>query len=157
MDEQTQVIPEKRQLRCGFTEAEMLDMGRDLCEAIRVQGQLTEELATIKSDYKGKIGDRTTRINELVAKVTSGCENRDVDCEKHIDFVQNIVRVVRMDTGEIIEERGLFHYERQMALEVGRQSALETLDEAVRRRGEVAVEVIEEEEGEGKVPPETVG
>ena len=147
MDEQVQVIPEKRQLRVSFTPDEMLDMSRQLCDEIREQAKLTEELASIKSDYKGRLGDVTTKINELVAKVSAGCETRDVECEKHLDFAQNLARVVRLDTGEIVEERGLLTSERQLILEVGRQSALDTLDEIVRKQP-----ATEEEK-----PPETEG
>lgn len=48
----------------------------------------------------------------------------------------NIVRIVRTDTGEIIEDRGLLNDERQMILEVARDSALETLEQAAKDAAE---------------------
>lgn len=149
MNEQTQVIPEKRQLRCNFGPDEMLAMTRGLCDAIQEQDRLNEELASIKADYKGQLGKVATQIGDLVAKLTAGCETKGVRCEKHIDFAGNIARVVRLDTGEIVEERALLSSERQMILDVGRQSALDTLDEAVKRRQQ---RVTEEDS-----PPETAG
>ena len=136
MDEQTRVIPESKRLRYNFSEGERLELGRNLCDAIREETKIAEEEATVKADFKKQKGDVTTKINEIVAKLQAGYEMRDVRTEKRIDFKANIVRIVRTDTGEIIEDRGLLNDERQMILEVARDSALDTLEQAARDAAE---------------------
>lgn len=123
-------------MRWNFTETEKVELGRQLCEALREQGKIAEELATVKADFKKRDNEVVAYINEIVSKLNSGYEMRQIGTEKRIDFQAAIVQVIRTDTGEIIEERGLLDAERQMILDVAKDSALETLNRAVRERQE---------------------
>jgi hypothetical protein len=130
MDIETRAIPGRQQLRCTFTEPEMLEMGRSLCELLREQGKIAEEMAATRTEFKARLADVAGRIGETAGKIHAGYEVRDVRTETRLDFRAGIAKVIRLDTGEIIEERGLLNAERQMILDVARDSALDTLDKA---------------------------
>jgi hypothetical protein len=65
---------------------------------------------------KSKIETLDGQVNSLLRKVRERAENRSVDVEKRWDFPQNAVRVVRLDTGEVVSERAMTFDERQTRL-----------------------------------------
>lgn len=65
---------------------------------------------------KSEIETLDGQVNSLLRKVRERQENRTVDVERRWDFPGNAVRVVRLDTGEIVAERAMTIDERQTRL-----------------------------------------
>lgn len=148
MDEQVRRIPETRQLRHEFDDAEMADLGVKLSKRLSDLDQAKEEAKAVAAGHKAEQQAIETDIKALRSHVDEGYEMRDVKCERRVDFVADTVEVARLDTGEIIETRELKREERQLILEVGRQSALDVLDEATKHLSEEPPEETGKENGE---------
>lgn len=80
--------------------------------------KIDAELAVAKVTAKAAKEPITARIGELKAQVTTKKEHRLVDCEESKDFKRNMVEVVRIDTGEVVDSRPMTPDERQEELDV---------------------------------------
>ena len=67
--------------------------------------RFNEEIATLE-------GARSS----LSKIVNSGSEDHDVECGEYMVFATNEVRIVRLDTGELVQERAMTRSERQVEL-----------------------------------------
>ncbi len=115
-------------LKCILTDAEKLDLGekqaKDFAELQRLDDRLKEVAGQIKAQMK----EVEARLKATSETIRNGYQYRDVDVLKVIDG--ETVKYFRTDTGECYRERGVFASERQMVLEVTRESATETLERA---------------------------
>jgi len=105
-----------RQMSCELTDEERAKKGAQL-------GRAVEELAIAKSSakqdaavHKSAIVAQQKEVERLARILRDGAEDRPVRCQKIIDFRQAQVTVTRVDTGDVLEERGLHDYERQTEL-----------------------------------------
>lgn len=125
------VIPEMRQLKHVLTADENADLGQQLSRAIRGQQETLDEKAEVMAEFSQRVKAGTARINELANALNQGYHMREVYCQRIIDFTAGKVRIKRIDTGDIVEEREMRDDERQMVLEVGRATATETIEKAL--------------------------
>lgn len=107
----------KRRLPVELNPDEHRRRSFELTEVINEIKDLEKAKASFNTDIKNKIGGATARQEELVEIVASGKEDRDVDVEVVRDFKHKAVRYIRLDTGELIEERAMSNDELQMELE----------------------------------------
>ena len=103
-------------LLCRLSNDDLRKYGQDL--AIQVQ-QCTEE--EIHQGIQRKLMKETLeRLEEerdrLARLVADGVEKRPVECVVQADFIVNKAYTLRMDTGEVIDERALKPEEMQMPL-----------------------------------------
>lgn len=73
-------------LRYNFTDLELRDKAQSLGEAVQKLAQIEEELGRIKSDYKTKLQEKHTEINELSNHITTKYEMRNTSCFLHKNF-----------------------------------------------------------------------
>jgi hypothetical protein len=105
-------------LYCKIPNDELREYGKALAE--QVQKCTDEEIRQgiqrkrMKEDLEALESERG-RLAKLVA---DGVEKRDVECVVQADFVMNRAYTLRMDTGEVIDERDLKPDERQIGLEM---------------------------------------
>jgi len=95
---------------------ELQERGKELARCHRRLDQLAEELADQKQRIKADVEAVNSRVSELVRVIESRSELRAVDCTRTVDYALGVVRVVRLDTGEIYSERPLNEDERQMPI-----------------------------------------
>ena len=124
------VIPGEQLLRYVFTPEEKAGLSEELVGALAIQTGVADELATIKAQYKTKEAEATAKVNALANKLRTGYEMRNVKIEKRLDTGKGQVTIVRVDTGEVVAIREAYDSERQLILEVGRESATDTLEES---------------------------
>lgn len=82
-------------------------------EKLALERELQKEA---KADMKQRIEELEQKRNTLARVVQRRKEDRLVDVEIKADDAQGIARVVRLDTGEVVEERPLSAGERQLGL-----------------------------------------
>ncbi len=128
---QARIIPSTKLMRHPFTTDERVEFGQQLSQALNDQREVADELATLKAQYKSKESEVAGRINLLANKITTGYEMREVKVNTVIDLISGKVQVIRIDTGEVVEEREAKDSEHQLVLEVAKDSALDTLDKAL--------------------------
>jgi hypothetical protein len=101
------VTEESRSLRCDLTNVERLEKGRALAEADAECARIEEEKGRVAAQYAAQIKTATSRRHELAGAIRQGYEFRDVTCSVQHVYSDREVLVVRLDTGEVIERRGM--------------------------------------------------
>ncbi len=91
----------KRTLKCEFSDAEMLELGRDLSIKSQELRNLEEQKKSVVSEYGSRMTIAKEQISSLSDKVASGYEMRDISCL--VDFhvpERGKKQFTRTDTGE---------------------------------------------------------
>ena len=119
--EQTQIVHLERKefktmLRVELTDAEIADMSQEMADAYSEVENLESEIKTHKQQLQSKIETKKARIAELMGIVRVGYESRKVKCERVFDYDEGVVKEIRLDTEEVIDERPLEDDEKQMSL-----------------------------------------
>jgi len=113
-------MPELRKftqsLLCRLSNDDLRKYGQDL--AIAVQQCTDEEInqgirRKLMKETLEHLEEERDRLAKLVA---DGVEKRQVECIVQADFISNKAFTMRMDTGEVIDERALKPEEQQIPL-----------------------------------------
>ncbi|MGE0463439.1 MAG: hypothetical protein AB7Q16_18915 [Vicinamibacterales bacterium] len=102
-----------RSLPVTLTEAELLDRHQALATALDELDAEEGALARIKADYKATFEALHEEQARLRRIVKDRAEPRDVVVRHVLDVAEDVVRVVREDTGEVVETRAPTPDERQ--------------------------------------------
>ena len=85
--------------------------------------QINLEMSDIRDAKKAAVADFNARIEERVAKVgvlaaivDKRTEIREVDCVERVDIDRKLVDIIRADTGEVVDHRGITQRDIQQAL-----------------------------------------
>lgn len=113
---------EDRTLPCVLDTHEKIEFGKRLASTMAEQAALEDEKKTVAAGYKVKIDTKGNEIFRLRRCVETGTEHRNVRCQVIVDAARAKVRVVRMDTGELVEERDATVKELQPFLPMGLQA-----------------------------------
>lgn len=105
-----------RNLECVLSDAEWKEAAATLADAQGQLARITAESQLSAKAFKRRLLSVQEGIEELAAKVSTHRETRQVDCELHFDHETLIASLVRLDTGEVIEQREMTPAERQVAL-----------------------------------------
>ena len=95
----------ERMIDCELTQEEMLAAGKELADAQAELAEVEAELSDIKKDFKERISSIKQRAKEFGAKVRNGTESRLLQCEERLDYPSETYVLVRLDTGDWVEER----------------------------------------------------
>lgn len=76
---------EKRFLRCQFSPEELLEVGKTLADATNALTGLEEDKKRVMSDFKAKLDAKQADITIASNKIATGYENRNVECEAHMN------------------------------------------------------------------------
>jgi len=106
-----------RSLKCELTDDERKDAALLLAQKLDEIGSLESELTSIKKSIQGKVALAEAEAGNAKAMVRDGYEIRSVDVQETMDYEEKSVRVIRLDTGEIIEDRKMSATELQMELD----------------------------------------
>jgi len=113
-------MPELRKftqsLLCRLSNDDLRQYGQDL--AIAVQQCTDEEIrqGVTRKIMKETLEHLEEERDRLATLVADGCEKRQVECIVQADFISNKAYTMRMDTGEVIDERALKPEEQQLPL-----------------------------------------
>lgn len=106
----------KCELPCKITEAEKNEFANKLAEAVTQRNDIAEQKKNDTANYNAepKMLDKDIAVNSGI--IHSGEQFRQVEVEgrRHLDL--NRVLKIRLDTGEVVEDRALDASERQNEL-----------------------------------------
>jgi hypothetical protein len=103
-------------LLCRLSNDDLRKYGQDL--AIAVQQCTDEEIrqGVTRKLMKETLEQLEEERDRLATLVSNACEKRQVECIVQADFISNKAYTMRMDTGEVIDERALNPEEQQLPL-----------------------------------------
>jgi len=109
----------KRNLRCVFTDREMLAVGKLLAEKNTELVALENDKKRVTSDFSAKVQAAQAEISVLTNKITSGYEFRMVPCLERLGAPEpGRKEVYREDTGELVAAEDMTPGELQRQLEI---------------------------------------
>ena len=114
----------KKNVKCVLTDAEKQQAGFDLAEAFLELNRGKNDLKSVTAQYKSRIAQVEASISDKSSMLSSGYEFRDIECEVIKNYDDRIIRIIRPDTGEVVEERMMAHDELQMHIDELRQKKL---------------------------------
>lgn len=119
---QLEVRKIKRSLKCKFTDAEILQLGKDLAEKTELYGQIEADKKQITKEFDAKLAEAEAQIRSASGKVQSGNEYRSVDCTETFGEPDESRKTIRrLDTDEIVEVRELTTEEKQRTLDFAKE------------------------------------
>lgn len=124
-EHRTRTTKETRLLPVQLTNDEQLAAGKKLAESVRTLTNCQAQAKSAASQFKAKIDEMQAKINGLQILISDGYELRNVPCENVMDYTDVTVRVTRLDTAEIVEERKLTEDEKQATLPFDGEEAAE--------------------------------
>lgn len=105
-----------RSLPVKLTDEEKKDRGQLMAQQVQAIKRLELELAAIKAEFKGKLQAANTAISLYSDTVANGVEYREVECEQVPDRVEGVVRIKRLDIGEVVAVRTMTRTEMNEAM-----------------------------------------
>lgn len=109
--EELEVTLERSYNNLNFAEQRLREAERE------IQRRHREELRTELAEQREAVTTLRRAKAEAENRKYTGQDIRDVDCEERLDYEKGEVIVVRMDTRDVLERRGMTDDERQ--LEIG--------------------------------------
>lgn len=117
MQAATRTVRVERHLKYTFNQDERNELASDLANAYYDRTELESQLASIKADFKGKIGSIEAQIEKQTRRIRDGYEMREIECEVQFHTPEEgKKRVVRIDTGEVVGIELMLPHERQEVL-----------------------------------------
>lgn len=95
----------KRSLYCDLTDEEFVDRATELADVDEEIAKLDGEKKRVTKEFTDKIGGRVSRKLELRRIVQTKEEEREIECKWFKDFPVQELRLVRLDTNEVIDSR----------------------------------------------------
>jgi len=111
------MISHSEHLEVKFTDAEKLEMGRDVARLNQEKRRLDQKLTEIKKQLTGEISGKETEIDRLMDLLSNGYEYRQVECRIDLDTPkQGQASIIRLDTEEVVRVRRMTDDEMQIEL-----------------------------------------
>jgi hypothetical protein len=104
---------------CKLSAEESHLKSKQLCQLAIDRAELEQEKKSAASAIKAAIDSKEEKINDLVKEVHSGEELRPVECYERPRYIDNMVDLIRTDTGAVVRTRAMHPTERQTALDMG--------------------------------------
>lgn len=125
-----------KDLSCNLTDDERLAKGQEAARALERYDELEQE----KKDQTRAIADEMKGLRaatkKLARQLRDGKEVRPVECAEDLEFRTGTVRIIRKDTGEVVETRPMTAKERTPSLfEVRKPEKAEPKKKAAAEKG----------------------
>lgn len=101
------------ELRCDLTLEEQRLKGVQLAEQEHKIAELEDKMKLQNEIIKKEIKAITTALGENSQEIRQGWELRQVKCQMTYDYSRATVVTVRIDSGEVVDERAMNQDERQ--------------------------------------------
>ncbi len=98
---------EMRTLPVRLADDELLGYGDEAARLFAAAQHEEDALREHAKETRGFIEQKREHALELLRRVREKSEDREVECERTADFATRKLRVIRMDTGEVVQERAL--------------------------------------------------
>lgn len=104
----------ERTLPVKLTTSEILQHGRDMAKGRRDYAALDEQRKSVADDFKSRLAAADMTTERHARAVETGEEPRQVECAD--ELIGNVVRAIRLDTGEILSSRPATAADKQVDL-----------------------------------------
>ena len=94
-------------LSCPLGKDELLERGAKLADAMRSRTLMEEKKKAAAAEYKASIDALEMDAALLASEIRTKSEQRPVEVKHDIDYKDGVDRLIRLDTGEIVETRKL--------------------------------------------------
>ena len=105
-------------LKVPLTQDEILEAGEKCAKALKDLQTQEAELASIKKQFASRIEEIEFEANRAGALVRDKFEYRPVKCHRIFDYINKVVREVRLDTSEEVHTREMTMAESQMQIQL---------------------------------------
>ncbi len=92
-------------LKCILSDDEYRENAKKQASLLEKNEDLEADKKSFNDRIKGKISTNDAELQILTRTIRDGYEFRDVECEVIEDYDLGLVKVIRLDTGEVEEER----------------------------------------------------
>lgn len=140
-------------LPCLLTEKELSEQGQLLAAVLAEVEDIEAEKKSAMEVFKGRIEKVDARAHELAAIIRAKSVKRAVECHEFKIYELGLVRAIRVDTGEQLNERAMTSNERQRELELPDVAPSDESEEA--DAGE-QLDLSDVEDGESITDPEAL-
>lgn len=103
-------------LPCDLTRDEKLKKAEEMAEQLKARAELELTAKASADEFKQKLKQLDRTIGDRAEEVRTGLEYRQVECTERGRYRDNIVDVIRIDTGEVVRSRPMTVNERQDSL-----------------------------------------
>lgn len=106
-----------RLLRYTFTDAEILEIGRQMAQAAQQRDRVEDERKSVMAQLKSRHEEASAKINLCSTRISAGYEMRSIMCEVHYDKPSTGRKTLyRLDNGEMVGIEDMSSEERQLQL-----------------------------------------
>ena len=124
-DDLVKITHEPHRLPCKLNEAQKAETADQLATATQQLESLEYERKASAGDFKSRKEALTERLHKFANQVKEGIAVNSVDCELRLNYSKLTTVLIRLDTGEIVEERAMTDEEKQMQFEFEEKMAEE--------------------------------
>lgn len=117
-----------RPLKQDLTQEKRDEYGKYIVDVLDLVEDLEEQKKATSARYKVQIEDKLSSLREYRNAIRSGYEMINVDCDEVMDWDNDRVNIIRLDTQETIDDRPITDIERQMRLDEQQESEQPTED-----------------------------
>ncbi len=111
-----------RNLRVIYTDAERLELGKQLAGAHQDLAQTNNDLDSVKQDFKARITAHEAKIGDLSNKVATGHRVEQVKCLWNFDEPKKGQKTLsRVDTFDVVEVVDMTEADKQGELAIGQE------------------------------------
>jgi hypothetical protein len=98
---------EMRTLPVRLSDDELLGYGDEAARLFATAQAHEDRLGNLIKEERAEIAEQKSHALDLLRRVREKHEDREVECERIADFGAKKLRVTRLDTGEVVQERAL--------------------------------------------------
>ncbi|TAK30979.1 MAG: hypothetical protein EPO40_06195 [Myxococcaceae bacterium] len=109
---------EIRSLEVKLTEGERSQRARRAAEVLRQRDQAEADMKLKAKLAKGELDKHEAELRKLAQAAREGCEVQEVECHWVPDYASKKMRLVRDDTGAVVEVRQMSMDEQQTKLDL---------------------------------------
>jgi hypothetical protein len=107
-----------KSLQYVFSPDESAALAKDLSRKVKEVEDAEARKKAVAAQLKAELEQVLNDQRVLAGKLRDGYEYRDIKCEETKDYIHGLVTLVRLDTGEVVNERAMTVDERQQTLPI---------------------------------------
>ena len=94
-------------LKCEFTSEELLDLADEMTQKMDTREKKQGEFDSIKKQYNGELSTLDEEVRVKQRLIRDKYEFRAIPCQIERDYNTKTFTLIRLDSGEIVEQRKL--------------------------------------------------
>jgi len=109
----------QRELYCPLTPFELSERSAELAGVIQKQAEIEAEKKSVMSNFADRLNKIIMDSRIFARIVAEKRERRMIECKWEYDYSRNVKTLIRLDTGEMVEESVLSENEKKIPLPLG--------------------------------------